>query len=198
MTAAAVATVRCAAPPHWSVWAVGDGASFAADLPEASAPLAAAVRAFDDQAASQPGALLAGLWHPDERVAPVASLQVLVTTPETPRMTQDELLSMAWEPPEGVEVLDIGADRTEIPAGPAVVQGVHAVRRPPTEHGRLRRLLGARSREVVTQLVWYVLPPGTDQVVVCRWETTNPHLLDALGEESNAITDSLVVDLEAP
>lgn len=193
-----VAAVRCAAPPQWLVWPVGGGASFAADLPAESAPLAAAVRAFDDEvAASQSRALLAGLWHPHEHLPPVASVQVLLTSPDASRMTQDELLALAWEPPEGVEVLDLAADTAEITAGPAVVQVVHAVRRQPSEGGRLRRLLTPRSRTVDTQVVWYVQPPGSDQVVICRFETPHPHLLDDLGAQTNALTHSLVVDLES-
>lgn len=62
----------------------------------------------------------------------------------------------------------------------------------------MARLLSGSSRQVITHLTWYVLPPGTDQVVACRFETANPYLLEDLGMQTNLITDSLVVDLEAP
>ena len=204
MSAALVGSVRCATPPGWVIWSVGDGAAAAdrltssRDSPTAAA-LAAAVLSFDDETASHhDGALLAGLWQPDENAAPVASMRILLTAPTSPRMTPEQLLAFAWEPPPGddVQVLDIAADPGHLAAGPAVAQIVRGVRRPARTGNVLARLLTGRTRQVVTQVVWYVLPPGTDQVVACRFETSNPYLLEELGVQTNAITDSLVVDLE--
>lgn len=205
MTTPAVTSVRCRIPPGWVVWAAGDGASTADTLVAANASptagaLAAAVRTFDDDTlASHPGTQLAGLWQPDDRAAPVASLRILLTSPGSARMTRDELLAFAQEPPPDVETLDVVAEPGNLAAGPAVAQIVRAVHRPPTRGARMvSRLLGSSGRQVITHVTWFVLPPGTDQVVTCRFETSNPYLLDALGQETNLITDTLVVDLEAP
>lgn len=204
MSAALVASVRCATPPGWVIWPAGDGAAAAArlvssdDSPTAQA-LAAAVLSFDDETlARHDGTQLAGLWQPDENAAPVASLRILLTAPTSPRMTPEQLLAFAWEPPpgDGVQLLDIAADPGHLTAGPAVAQIVRGVRRPARTGNVLAQLLSGRTRQVITQVVWYVLPPGTGQVVTCRFETANPYLLEELGVQTNAITDSLVVDLE--
>ncbi|MBD7920129.1 hypothetical protein H9657_17795 [Cellulomonas sp. Sa3CUA2] len=200
---APIATVRCAAPRGWVVWPAGDGAvaadrlTTANDSPATHA-LASAVRTFDDETqTSHPGTLLAGLWQPDENKTPFASMRILVSSPASPRMTPDELLAFAWETPvlDDVEILDVAADPGQLAAGPTVAQIVRGVRRP-ARRGALARLLGGQTRQVITHVTWYVLPPGTEQTVACRFETSNPYLLEELGLQTNAITDSLVVDLE--
>lgn len=204
---AAIASVRCAAPEGWVVWPVGDGTD-TADLLTASngtpvaQAMAAAVRAFDDDTLTgHPGTLLAGLWQQGDDGSPVASMRILASSPSSPSMTPDGLLAFAWEPPvvDGLEILDVVADPGNLAAGPAVAQIVRGVRRPArTSRNALARLLGGQARQVVTHITWYVLPPGTDQVVACRFETSNPWLLEELGLQTNAITDSLVVELEHP
>lgn len=204
---ATITDVRCTPPPGWVIWPAGDGAPDAdrltasSDSPSAHA-LAAAVRTFDDETLTDhPGTLLAGLWQQDESSALVASMRILVSSPTSPRTTPDELLTFAWEPPEidGLEILDLAADPGTLAAGPAVAQIVRGVRRPArTSRNPLARLLGGQARQVITHITWYVLPPGTDQTVACRFETSNPYLLEELGLQTNAITDSLVVDLENP
>lgn len=160
------------------------------------------MRAFDAETTTHhPGTQLAGLWQPDANRAPVASLRILLSSSGSPRMTPDELLSFAWDPPriDGLEVIAIAADPGHLAAGPAVAQIVRGVRRPArASRNPLARLLGGRDRQVLTHITWYVLPPGTDQVVACRFETSDPYLLDELGIQTNAITDSLIVDLGTP
>ncbi len=204
MSSALISSVRCSTPPGWVIWPAGDGQAAADDLVATDAAptshaLAAAVVSFDaDTLAGHEGTMLAGLWRPDVVAAPMASMRILVTSPTSPRMTPDELLAFAWEPPSDAQVLDIAADPGHLAAGPAVAQIVRGVRRPDRSGGLMARLLSGSSRQVITHLTWYVLPSGTDQVVACRFETANPYLLEELGMQTNLITDSLVVDLEAP
>ena len=44
---------------------------------------------------------------------------------------------------------------------------------------------------------WFVLPPGTEEMVLCRFDADHPALVDALIPQTAYVADSLVVHLES-
>ncbi|MDM8085058.1 hypothetical protein QUV83_09810 [Cellulomonas cellasea] len=176
----------------WLVWNIGGGAELAgslganSDIPdEFTTAVAAGIGALEGHHANQPGTWSAGVWLPDRQACEVAAtLAIRVVDPDRPhRLTQEELIRWAGRPTRtrGVRVMDCAAVPGNLSAGPAVLQILETVTRP--------------SRQVMLQMNWFVLPPGTDQIVLCQFDSEHPYLTDALGWETNVITDSLAVRL---
>lgn len=192
MSSRPIVNLEWAASEAWLVWDVGGGADLAGsldardDIPQELAPaVAAGIGALDDHHLNQPGTWSAGVWLPDRETCEAAATFALrVVDPDgSRRLTQDELIRWADKPARtrGVRVVDCAAEPGDLSAGPAVLQVLETVTRP--------------SRNIMLQMNWFVLPPGTDQIVLCQFDSEHPYLTDALGWESNIITDSLVVRL---
>jgi len=187
--------IEWGASEDWAVWSVGEGRTHAAEIAakrvrDANALTAATagIRALDEYATQQPGTWSLGVWLPDTGTGRAAAT-VLVRTiqPDGPhRMTQDELLAWACMPPRtrGVKVLTVEAAAGEVAAGPVVLQVVETVPR--------------FSRRITAAMNWYILPPGTDEIVLCQFETEQMDLFEAMSQETNTVTDSVVVHLNTP
>ncbi|MGN8244451.1 hypothetical protein ACTHAM_001354 [Cellulomonas soli] len=189
-----IAQVRWGATEDWVIWAAGDGTQNAEALaapmhedPGMVHAIAQGIRAMDCEVLTdQPGTLSMGVWLPDPHTRTMAgTVLVRLIEPEpTGRMTQQELLAWAVRPPKmkRTRVLHVEASPGQVAAGPVVLQLLETVTRP--------------SRKVMTRLSWFILPPDTDQTVLCQFDTEHPALVDALGWETNTVTDSVVVHLE--
>jgi hypothetical protein len=176
----------------WVSWRDGDGEGAARafvterglDESVAAAVVESAVRLDAVATEEVSGVVGVGVWLPDPSLPlPEATLFVRVFDPEpgSGRMTLDEVEARAARPPRerGVKVLDVGVSRGRVAAGDAVIQVLDLAYR--------------RSRQVSSKLTWFVLPSGTDQMVVVEAETQNQSMFDAMSQECNTITDSLVV-----
>lgn len=189
-----ISHVKWGAPEDWVVWNAGEGperanalAATMHDDPHMIHAIAEGIRALDaDAPGSHPGTTSMGVWLPESGARDLAAT-VLVRVLEADsggRLAQGELLDWAGRPGrvKGVKVLGVDTSPGEVEAGPAVLQVLETASR--------------WSRKINVRMNWFILPPGTEQIVLCQFDTSYPSMVDALGWETNAITDSLSVLLE--
>ena len=175
------------------MWNAGEGTEHAERIaarrvgePDVLAPVAAGIRALDRLAQETAGTWSLGVWLPDASTGEAAAtLLVQTVAPDGPhRMTPDQLLAWTDRRPRipGHKVLDVAAEPGEVDAGPVVIQVLTSVPR--------------RSGRITAQVSWFVLPPGTEEMVLCRFDADHPALVDALIPQTAYVADSLVVHLE--
>ncbi|MGN8244449.1 hypothetical protein ACTHAM_001352 [Cellulomonas soli] len=153
--------------------------------PDHAPAVAAGIRALENRYLDEGGTWSAGIWLPDRQSCePVSTVAIKVVEPDGPqRMSQADLVRWANKPPrtKGVRYVQVGVSPGNLTAGPAVFQILETVTRP--------------SRRVMLQMNWFVLPPGTEQIVLCQFDSEHPELTDAIGWQTNVVTDTLAVHL---
>ena len=188
-----VATAEWSLPEHWWGWPHGDPSR-----PEPmSSPhglgdhgrerVLAAVSKFDiliDR--DLPGTSLAALWAPPhsngEPVA-CAVLRVFASTPAVGPRVEAVLERARTEVtvPPGVRLLDVAALPGAVTAGDAVVQIVDTATR--------------FRRRVTREWSWFILAPGTDDLVLVHVESSSVAHFDALADMATDIANSVELTL---
>lgn len=171
-------------PPHEAGTVIDALAAKLTDDPEGAGRVREAVLALD--ANLPPGSLLsAGVWVPDRSTGQVHGTLLaegLVDLPDVPDPVGWFVSTMSSAPRRrGVRTFEYAITRTDLPAGPAAVQSWTSAHR--------------RSRDVVSTLVWTVVPTGSVEAIGVEFSTHVPALADALYAESVDVLMSLRVEI---
>ena len=189
-----ISDVTWTPPPQWVGWVPGaaqaDAEALAAqvtDDPAVIPGVAAGLRALDTAWSDPAGApVTMGAWLPHPAAGVVGgSLVIRLISPDPDgRLSPEALLALAQDPPrrKGLRVLESSAAPGQLAAGPAVLL--------------VTDLTARFSRRIVREYTWFVLPPGTDETLMCQFETDQAWAFEPLGDQTNLVTDSLVVTLE--
>lgn len=178
------------APSTWGTWSPRRGAEAAdavaadlADAPDARAHVRQAVLAVDQGLPPEGEAALftAGVWVPDRTSGEVCGslvAELLVGVPAGPDPVGAMLAG--WGRPtrredkrRGVRTLEAGVARTEVPAGPMLVE--------------TRTWADATSKLVTSTIVCTVVPPGSTEAFSVEFATTIPSMREALVDEAGVI-----------
>lgn len=184
------------APDTWGSWTPRQGAAAAdavaadlADGSDAQARVRESVLALDGGLPAQAALFTVGLWVPDRTTGEVCGAlvaQLLVDVPAGEDPVGAMLASTSGAPGRreqkrlGIRVLESGADRTEVPAGPTLVE--------------TRTWADTSSKAVTSTIVCTVVPAGATEAFSVEFSTTVPGLHDALTDQAGVILGHL--DLE--
>lgn len=181
-------------PEGWVVWAPGEAAEQAEALARTMhedervvAGLVAIIRGMDREVlAEMPGTSQVALWVPDPvRREPVAGayLRTMAPTPDGRRDLEErlEIARTGVKAARGTRLLDVAALPSRVVAGEAVLQIIDTSPR--------------FSRRVAREWVWYILPPGTEDTVLCEFRCESVAHFDELADITTDVANSVVVTL---
>ena len=196
MSPRAIASISWGLPANWVGWSHGESAAAAAEIDvlgedaTTSAAVAAAVEEFEETIAEHfPGTWFAALWVPEaRRRQPLATalLRVAAPPPEG-RLSVEDVVEAARDTsalPRTHKMLDIAALPGRVSSGDAVLRVADTAPR--------------FSRRVTREWTWFLLPPGTDRMLLCQVEASSIAHFDVVGGMAHDIADGVEIELGAP
>ena len=196
VTAPPIAGLRWALPDGWVHWVHGDVSTAHTDVTGLGedALLESAVLAAVDEVESNasedlPGTTFAALWVPGAGLRkPLATAALRVAAPPPHgRLDLEEVLESARSKttvPTWTKLLDVAALPSRVSAGEAVLRIVDKAPR--------------LTRRLCREWTWFILPPGTDHLVLCQVESSSIAHFDQLADMSTDIANAVEVTLESP
>ena len=179
-------------PPGWFAWAPDDiegtrqrAGEFAAD--DTRAALMAAVATFEKILENEvPGTVIAALWIPDLSGPLLATAAVRILASDGPERwdleTTLEFVRSQASVGRGMKMLDVATTPTRTPLGDAVLQVLDMSRR--------------FRRRVTREWAWFILPPGTSDIVAFQVQSDHLGAFEQLGDIATEVVHSLTVEFE--